>query len=168
MQTWMSGNFLICLKGVQACIEAQEGRWNFYRDAAAEKGLISRLGENLQVFLELWQQMPIRKRASSSGEGRISCFSLGCGSKLGFPLELWLGPQGPARGASGKSKLHACCKLPLVIPLQSLPRPRSSSEVEAGTSGFLSSTDMDLRVPLEFPQWSQASSRVETCSPLFS
>ena len=35
--------------------------------------------------------------------------------------------------------------------------------VEAGTSGFLSSADMDLGVPLEFPEGSQASSRVEAC-----
>ena len=40
--------------------------------------------------------------------------------------------------------------------------PRSSSGVEAGTSGFLSSADMDLGVPLEFQQGSQASSLVET------
>ena len=37
------------------------------------------------------------------------------------------------------------------------------SGVEAGTSGFLSSADMDLGVPLEFPEGSQASSRVEAC-----
>ena len=36
------------------------------------------------------------------------------------------------------------------------------SGVEAGTSGFLSSADMDLGVPLEFPEGSQASSNVET------
>ena len=35
--------------------------------------------------------------------------------------------------------------------------------VGARNSGFLSSANMDLRVPLEFPQGSQASSRVETC-----
>ena len=36
---------------------------------------------------------------------------------------------------------------PLGIPLQSLPGLRSSSGVEAGTSGFLSRADMDLGVP---------------------
>ena len=41
--------------------------------------------------------------------------------------------------------------------------PRSSSRVEVGTSGFLSSADLDLRVPIEFQQGSQASSRVEPC-----
>ena len=37
----MSGNFLSCLKGVKDPFEAQEGRWDFSRDAAAEKVLIS-------------------------------------------------------------------------------------------------------------------------------
>ena len=38
------------------------------------------------------------------------------------------------------------------------------SGVEAGTSGFLSKADMDLRVPLGRLQGSQASSRVESCT----
>ena len=37
------------------------------------------------------------------------------------------------------------CEGPLRIPLQSLPGPRSSSGVEAGTSEFLSRYDGDLR-----------------------
>ena len=41
--------------------------------------------------------------------------------------------------------------------------PRSSSGVEARTSGFLSSADMDLGVPpMELKQGSQALSHVET------
>ena len=52
---------------------------------------------------------------------------------------------------------------PLGIPLQSLPGPRSSSGVKAGTSEFLSRADMDLRVPLGRPQGKQASSLVEPC-----
>ena len=35
------GNFLSCLNGVKCPFEAQEGRWNFSRDAAVERGLIS-------------------------------------------------------------------------------------------------------------------------------
>ena len=35
-------NFLSGLKGVKYPFEAQEGRWDFNRDTAAEKGLISR------------------------------------------------------------------------------------------------------------------------------
>ena len=49
-----------------------------------------------------------------------------------------------------------------------MPGPRSSSGAEASTSGFLSSADMDLGVPIEFEQASQPSSRVETASPLSS
>ena len=46
--------------------------------------------------------------------------------------------------------------------------PRSSSRVEVGTSGFLSSADLDLRVPIEFQQGSQASSLWRHASPLSS
>ena len=38
----MSGNFLSFLKRVKDPFQAQEGRWDFSRDTAAEKGLISR------------------------------------------------------------------------------------------------------------------------------
>ena len=138
----MSGNFLSCLKGVKDFFEAPEG------------GGIS---------LVMLQQ----KRASFCIEGRISCFFSSCGRKLGVPLKLHWGHQGPARVASGMSNLHASCKGPLRIPLQSFLGPRSSSGVEGGTSGFLSSADMDLGVPLEFPQGSQALSCVETCKSIF-
>ena len=65
----------------------------------------------------------------------------------------------------GFRKVHSSCELrgSLEIPLQSLPRPRSSSGVKARSSSFLSSADMDHGVHLEFLQGSQASSRVETC-----
>ena len=43
----------------------------------------------------------------------------------------------------------------------------ASSQVEVGTSRFLSSSDMDLRVPMEFQQGTQASSRVETWNSTF-
>ena len=59
------------------------------------------------------------------------------------------------------------CEGSLLIPLQSVPGPRSSSGVEARTSGFFSSTDMDLGVPMEFQQGSQASSLVETYKSAF-
>ena len=118
-----------------------------------------RLKNEAGISLKPLQQ----KRASSHVEWRISWFFLSCSMKLGVPLELRWGPQGPTRVASGKSSLHACCEGPLGIPLQSVLGPRSSSGVESRTSGFLSSTDMDLWVPMEFPQGSQASSREETC-----
>ena len=37
----MLGNFWSCLKGVKDLFEAQEGSWDFSRDAAVEKDLIS-------------------------------------------------------------------------------------------------------------------------------
>ena len=118
-------------------------------------------GSGVKVgFLERLQ----RRRASSHIEGRNSWFSSSCGRKLGVPLELRQGPQGPTCGASGRSSLHASSKQPLGIPLHSVMGPRSSSGVDTRTSGFLSSADMDLGVPIEFQQGSQASSPMETCN----
>ena len=97
-------------------------------------------------------ETPQWKRISSRIEGKISWFFSSCGIKIGIPLELRWGPQGPARGASGKCSLQASHEVPRRIPLQSLPGPRSSSGVEAGNSGFLSRADMDLRVPLGHPE----------------
>ena len=50
----MLGNFLSSIKGVEDSFEAQEERWDLPRDVAEEKILISRLVQNLLVFLELW------------------------------------------------------------------------------------------------------------------
>ena len=107
------------------------------------------------------------KKASSGVEGRISWSFSSCCGKLGVPLELQLGFQGPAHVASGKSSLHASCEGPLRIPLQSVPGSRSSSGVVAKTSVLPFNADMDLGVPIEFQQWSQASSLVETCKFAF-
>ena len=51
---------------------------------------------------------------------------------------------------SGKSNLHANCEGLFGIPLQSVLGLRSSSGADTGTSSFLSSADMDLRIPMEF------------------
>ena len=133
----MLGKFWSCLKGVKD---------------------LSRLKREVGISLEMLQW----KRASSRFEGRISWLFSSWGRKLEVPLELRQGPQGPACVASGKSSLHASCEGPLGIPLQSLSGSKSSSGVEARTCGFISSVDMDLRVLPEFPQGSQASSRLET------
>ena len=37
----MSGNFLSGINGVKDPFEAQEGKWDFAREASAENGLIS-------------------------------------------------------------------------------------------------------------------------------
>ena len=69
--------------------------------------------------------------------------------------------------ASGMSSLHASCKGPLGILLPSVPGPRTLFGAEAANSGFPSRADMDLGVPMEFPQGSQASSLVEICKSAF-
>ena len=138
METDILGNFLSCHKCIKVPFEAQEGRWDFSRDAT-------------------------QKRASSCIEGRISWFFSSCCSKFGIPIELLQGPQGPVHRVSGKPSLQASCEGPLGIPLQLLTGLRFSSGVEARTSGFLSSADTDLGAPLEFPQGSQASSGVDRC-----
>ena len=119
------GKFLGCIKAVKDPLEAQERRWDF-------------------------SPMPQRERTSSRIEGRISWFFSSYTRNLGVLLKLLLGLQGPARVASGRSSLQASFEGPLGIPLESVPGPRSSSEAEATTSGFLSSDDMDLGVPIEF------------------
>ena len=120
---------------------------------------LSSLKKERGISLETLQ----RKRDSSRLEGRISWFFSSCGRKLGVPLELRWGTQGPASVASGHSSLHVSWEGTLGIPLQLLPGLRSSSGDEAATSGFLSLADMDLEVPMEFPERNQASSCVETC-----
>ena len=103
----MSGKFLGCIKAVKDPFEVQE-RCDFF-------------------------PKPQRERASSRVEGIISWFFFSCARKLGVPLELLLGPQGPGCVASGKSNLHASCERPFGIPLQSVPGPNSSCGFEAGT-----------------------------------
>ena len=70
-----------------------------------QKGLISSEGDNLLVSHELWQ----------------------------VHLNLRRGPQGTGPVASGKASLHASHEGPLGIPLQLVPRPKSSSGAEIGT-----------------------------------
>ena len=68
---------------------------------------------------------------------------------LGF-LSSCDGDLKPACVASGKASFHSSCEGPLEIPLQLVQGQMASSQVEAGTSMFLSSSDMDLWVPMEF------------------
>ena len=99
-------------------------------------GLISPGGENLLDFLELRQVL-------STYDGDIR-------DPLWWPQERPV-PMLVTRG-------------PLRIPLPSMPGPKTLCGVDAGTSGFLSSADMDLGVLVESPQWSQTSSRVGECT----
>ena len=94
-------------------------------------GLISPGGENLLDFLELRQVL-------STYDGDLR-------DPLRWPQERPV----PIRVAWE----------PFGISLPSMPGPKTLCGVGAGTSGFLSSADMDLGVLLESPQGSQSSSR---------
>ena len=110
-------------------------------------------------------ETPQPKRATSRVEERISWFFSICDTKLGVPLKLGQRPQGPTCVASGKFNLHASSEGQLRIPLQSVLGPTSSCVAEAGSSGFLSSADMDLEVPMEFQEGSQFSSTfISSCN----
>ena len=102
-------------------------------------GLISSGGENLLDFLELRQVL-------STYDG-----------DLRDPL--WWPQERPVsmRAAGGR----------LGIPLPSMPGPKTWCGVSGGTLGCLSSTDMDLGVLLEFPEGSQSSLRVGSCTCTF-
>lgn len=69
--------------------------------------------------------------ASSRLEEEISWLFSSCDEELGDPLELWQGPQGTSRVASGESSLLSACEGNLGIPLKSLQRNRASSQAEA-------------------------------------
>ena len=102
-------------------------------------GIISPERENLLDFLEL-------RQALSTYDGVLR-------DPLWWPQERPV-PMRVARG-------------PLGIPLPSMPGPKTLCGVGAGTSGFLSSADMDLGVILVSPHGSQSSSRVGACTCTF-
>ena len=134
---------------VEELLHLHQGCRGPFRGSRGKVGFLSRSCSGKEPHLTL--------REKSPGFSRVAA------ANLGFLLSYNRDLSDPLMVASGKSSLHVNCEGPLGIPLQSLLRPRSSSGVETRTSGFLSSADMDLRVPLEFPQGSQYSSRVETC-----
>ena len=102
-------------------------------------GLISPGGENLLDFLQLRQV--------------LTTYDRDLRDLLWWPQERPV-PMGIARG-------------PLGIPLPSMPGPKTLCGDGAGTSGFLSSADMDLEGLLESPQGSQSSSSVVACTCAF-
>ena len=69
----MSGTLLSFLKVFKHPFEAQEGRWDFSRDNAGEKDLITLRGENLLVSLELQQETWGSSRVSMGTSGTRSC-----------------------------------------------------------------------------------------------
>ena len=102
-------------------------------------GLISPGGENLLDFLQLRQV--------------LTTYDRDLRDLLWWPQERPV-PMGIAR-------------LPLGIPLPSMPGPKTLCGDGARTSGFLSSADMDLEGLLESPQGSQSSSSVVACTCAF-
>ena len=102
-------------------------------------GLISPGGQSLLDFLELRQV--------------VSTYDRALRDPLWWPKERPV-PMRVARG-------------PLGNPLPSMPGPKTLCGVGAGTSGFLSSADMNLGVLLESPQGSKSSSRMGACTCTF-
>ena len=107
-----------------------------------EKGLISRRGENLLVFLKLWQETWGSSLVTTGTSGTCSC----CLRKAKSPCELGGASQDSSPVGAGA---------------------QASSGVEARTSGFLSGGDMDLGFPMEFQLGSQASSCMEMWKSAF-
>ena len=106
------------------------------------------------------------KKSSSRVEGRISWLFSSCSKKLEVPLQLRWGPQGPAL-VSQESPVCMRVTRGLSGFLSCQSRGLDPHRTEATTSGFLSRADMDLGVPMEFPQGSLSSSHVETCKYTF-
>ena len=69
--------------------------------------------------------------------------------------------------ASQQSGILSICQMPLGIPLGLVQWKRASSPVEAGSSGFLSHSDMDLVVCLQFQTGSQVLTCVEAWNSAF-
>ena len=76
-------------------------------------------------------------------------------------LKLRQGPEGASHLVSGKSGILSCYEGPLGIPPEWVHGTGASSQVETGNSGFLSRSDLDIRVTMEIPLESQQLSRVE-------
>ena len=134
--TGISGNFWSFVKHVEDPFEFQRKRG---------------------LSLEMLQ----RKRASSGVQGRISKFEWSCCGKPRVPLELHVNLGD-----------HSCLIMEVRSPLAlrgehrdssliAAGMNRASSQVEAGTSGFLSISDFNCRVSADLEQESQASSCVE-------
>ena len=112
----MSGNFLICSKGVKDPFEVPEFRCDLPQDASAEMGLTSPGGVNLLDFPELHRC----SRVTTGTSGTRSC-----GLRKGqSPCEL--------RGASRDSSPIWSRGQILRIPLQCLHGPWGTSRVSTG------------------------------------
>ena len=109
-------------------------------------------------------EKPQRKWASSRLEGKTSWIISSCGRCS----RLTTGTSGTRSGGlrKGPSPCEFLGGLSGFLSRQ-CQRPKTLCGVGAGTSGFLSSADMDLGVLLESPQGSQSSSRMRACTRAF-
>ena len=105
VETGMSGNFLSCSKGGKDPLEVPEVRCEQPRDASAEMGLISPGGKNLLDFHELRQV-----RSTFDGDIRDP---------------LWWHQERPVP--------MRVARVPLGIPIRSMPGPKTLSGFGAGT-----------------------------------
>ena len=143
MGTGISGNFWSVLKHVEDPFEFQ-----------GKRGL----------SLETLQG----KRDSSSVQVRISSFVLSCGGKLKVPLELPVDLGDRSCFLREFRSPLALCGPPRDSSRIAAGMNRASSRDEAGTSVFLSISDLDSRVSAELEQESQALSCDEVGTPLAS
>ena len=127
-----SGNLSCCLGEVKSPFKLRGRARECSGFMAGESGLSSHGRGNLKVFLELPQEVWVPSS---------------CHRDLREPLMLSLGSQ----------ESFTSCEGPLRVPLYLVQSTRASSRVEAGTSGFLFSSDMEIGVPMEFQQGSQAT-----------
>ena len=124
-------------QGCQVPFHVSRGNVGFLLRHCSGKGSHLRLRRESRGFYELPQDTWNSSRVATGTSGTRSC----CLRKVKSPFEL----GGASRDSSLVSAGH-----------------KALSRVEFGTSGFLFSSDMNLGVPLEFQQGSQASSCVET------
>ena len=141
----MSGNFLSCIQGVEYRFEAQEGTWDFSRDAAVGKGLISRLGENPLVFLKAWRDV--------------------WGSYQVVPLVLPQGSQVSFRVVMGTTGFHASHCRGNRPHLDLCPETPCSSPVVTGISALHSRFTWGVKPCLELKLSTLLSSPVATNTP---
>ena len=97
-------------------------------------------------------------------KGESPCVSRVAAGSVGS-LELPRGPEGASHVVSGKSGIHSSCEAPLEI-LGLVQGTRASSRVEEGNSGFLSSSDKDVGLPMEIPLGSQPCLMLRHGTPL--
>ena len=141
----MLGNFLSFIKGVEYHFEFQEGMWDFSRDAAVGKGLISRLGENPLVFLKAWREV--------WGSYQVVLLVLPQGSQVSFRVVMGTMGFHASHRRGNRSHLDLC------------PETPCSSPVATGISGLHSRFTWGVKPCLELELSTLLSSPVATSTP---